>query len=435
MVAGVEDSNGDGFDDFVQAGYGYDNGTSSTGRLYLYYGSASAFSGTYDSSSAADVTIDGTGFYDYLGYSITGSIAHGDLNGDGFDELIAGGYYYDQTWVFDVYGATSSGNIDTDDADVLIEGNSSGDLGYAVASAGDLDGDGYDDLVLGERNYGNGYVYVPGHDVAGDGDLRRDSAAGITIEGEASGDDFGSAVRVADVNGDGNPDLIAGAHYFDGDAGTTTGALYGMYGPLSAGSYAASSADFESKARRPTTRSAEASSPLATSPATGSTISPPPSTTRRTPTRWRLPLCRRRRGGRGGPRAPPSRSSVQRAVRTGAQPFDGRGRGGLSARQTPGGSPTRAPWPTPRRRPALRRADLGDGPGPSRRMVRRCSGRRAPSVGEAGLPSTYRSVPAGGRGPWRPTGPKRRGSRRRRCPRSPRGGVVPGVPHHPPTAG
>ena len=49
---------------------------------------------------------------------------------------------------------------------------------------------------------------------------------------------------MADVNGDGNADLIAGAHYFDGDAGAATGALYGMYGPLSAGSFAASSADF-----------------------------------------------------------------------------------------------------------------------------------------------------------------------------------------------
>ena len=70
------------------------------------------------------------------------------------------------------------------------------------------------------------------------------TAAGITLEGESLDDSFGSAVQVADVNGDGNADLIAGAHYFDGDAASTTGALYGMYGPLSAGTYAASDAAF-----------------------------------------------------------------------------------------------------------------------------------------------------------------------------------------------
>lgn len=91
--------------------------------------------------------------------------------------------------------------------------------GYSVNSAGDVNGDGYDDIIIGAPNNdavaadaGRAYIFYGG--------LNMNTFADVTLSGEASGNLFGRSVSSAgDVNGDGYPDVIVGAHAYNGSQG------------------------------------------------------------------------------------------------------------------------------------------------------------------------------------------------------------------------
>jgi hypothetical protein len=74
--------NGDGQADFATAGYYWDSGM---GAVFVYYGPMAA--GEYDPEDVADSMIEGTTMYGYFGYSVDQA---GDLNRDGFDDMIVG---------------------------------------------------------------------------------------------------------------------------------------------------------------------------------------------------------------------------------------------------------------------------------------------------------------------------------------------------------
>jgi len=83
------DFNGDGIHDFiVGARFNNDGGSNDEGAAYIFFG-ASNLSGTNDlgGGASADVTILGKGTTDRLGISVSGA---GDVNGDGFDDIIVG---------------------------------------------------------------------------------------------------------------------------------------------------------------------------------------------------------------------------------------------------------------------------------------------------------------------------------------------------------
>ena len=112
-------------------------------------------------------------------------------------------------------------------------GEAAGDvLGASVASGGDINGDGYDDVIVGAYlndaggpntdNRGRVYVYFGGP--------AADSVADWVLTGEAAGDRFGISVHSAgDVNGDGDPDVIVGAYLSD-SGGMDAGRAYVFYG-------------------------------------------------------------------------------------------------------------------------------------------------------------------------------------------------------------
>lgn len=242
-VSSAGDINGDGFDDIV---VGMTNITPG-GSAFVIYGKAGGFANIDVTDPAATTaTIRGALNGDALGGSVSSA---GDINGDGFDDLIIGAPYADnggngagQAYV--IFGkAAALGTIDVGNmaagTGFTIQGDTAGDdAGYQVKSAGDINGDGYDDIIIGapfgdDGGDGAGEAYVLfGHaGTFANIDLTNIPAgAGFTIIGDRTGDAAGFSVAGAgDVNGDGYDDVVVGAPFAD-DNGNFSGSTFLIYG-------------------------------------------------------------------------------------------------------------------------------------------------------------------------------------------------------------
>ena len=204
------DVNGDGYDDLlVGAPLASPGGHSAAGTASVFHGSASGLGAT-----AARV-VEGVVATDHLGHGVAGA---GDVNGDGFGDIIVGSYNASPGGRTNAGSASvflGSGSGIGATAATVLEGVEPHDsFGIAVASAGDVDGDGYGDLVVGAHTASPG-----GRDRAGEASVFQGSAAGpaatpaTVIEGDGVGDFCGSAIASAgDVNGDGYGDLFVGSY-------------------------------------------------------------------------------------------------------------------------------------------------------------------------------------------------------------------------------
>ena len=239
------DVNGDGFDDLIigaEGGDGSGNTRPSAGDSYVVFGHAGAFAAEIDlaalAGGAVGIVIHGQEINDFSGASVSSA---GDVNGDGFDDLIIGAEGGDgpgntraaagDSYV--VFGKASGFAAEIDLAAVaagtggfVIHGqDASDDSGISVSSAGDINGDGFDDLIIGAfhadgpgntRNYAGDSYVVFGHAgaFAAEIDLAAVAAGngGFVIHGEDTNDESGrSASSAGDINGDGFDDLIIGA--------------------------------------------------------------------------------------------------------------------------------------------------------------------------------------------------------------------------------
>ena len=144
-VAPVGDVDGDGYDDIA---VGAPNVGSGAGRVYVFKGSAG---GTL---STASFTINGAAG-SFFGYRVAYA---GDVNGDGYDDLLASAPGYTETLTQRgaayCYLGGPSGLSSTPVRTWFGEADFEY-LGYGIAGGGDVNADGYTDVVLGSPGYTN----------------------------------------------------------------------------------------------------------------------------------------------------------------------------------------------------------------------------------------------------------------------------------------
>lgn len=228
------DFNGDGVKDVLVGAAHHDGpGRPDGGAAYVVFGGAGLPSGV-DLASQAGFTVLGAGVADALGRSV----AAGDVNGDGVDDLVLGAQAdpagrANAGAVFIIYGASGLGGVRdlaSSAADVTIFGIDPGDDMGADLAVGEINGDGARDLVIGADDAwgpgnampiaGEAYV-VLGGGLPGTLDLAAVPPF-ATLYGIDEGDDFGTSVVLANVDGVGADDVIIGA---DDASGPNNGRL------------------------------------------------------------------------------------------------------------------------------------------------------------------------------------------------------------------
>jgi hypothetical protein len=243
-AVGGGDVNGDGLADLLIGAPGSDAGSvAAAGAVYVVFGATS-----FPARVNLDALDGGDGFriqgvVEEEGVGAAVAFA-GDLNGDGFGDIIVGapngdvGSKVDAGRAYVLFGrAAFTPQFDLADLDgangLVIDGITVDSYaGHAVGAAGDMNSDGYDDAFIAAygatAEAGAVYVLLGRANFAADLDLGDLSgAAGFRAEGQSAGDHAGwAAAGGGDVNGDGRDDLLIGAP----DAANHAGRAYVVFG-------------------------------------------------------------------------------------------------------------------------------------------------------------------------------------------------------------
>lgn len=209
-VSTAGDLNGDGYSDVVVSASQAGNGQALEGILYVYHGGPTGI------PTVPTIVIESNQAGIQLGYSVANA---GDLNGDGYGDLIAGATTYSNGQSNEgacfVFLGSATGVSPT--PNFILQSNAVNHyMGYSVASAGDINNDGFSDIVCGAwlapipgTNGGAAYVFLGNASGVSSTPVHR-------LSRDQSGAQFGAAVSGAgDVNGDGFSDIIIGAYRYD----------------------------------------------------------------------------------------------------------------------------------------------------------------------------------------------------------------------------
>lgn len=268
QVRSVGDATGDGVNDLIVGAYGFSASPTDqhNGKVYLYSGADGSLVRSWVGATGAGLgfrlgrlgfDVDGDGLEDfaagapeflappkaghvyvYSGASptplatISGANAGddqglvsdaADVDGDGIPDLLVSSYA--------AYGATGAVYLYSGKDWSLLHswtGSSAAPIGQFAEMAGDVDGDGHGDILISSQHFGGGAG-------ADSGMLQLFSGATsrvlTTWYGEQAGGFLGITPRGAgDLDGDGIPDQLVDAEYYDGAAGADVGKVYALQG-------------------------------------------------------------------------------------------------------------------------------------------------------------------------------------------------------------
>lgn len=220
------DLNGDGFDDLILSDPKDDDHGTDTGKISIFFGSKDGWKKNYnvEESNASYYGV----YQNYVPMQFGRKIsAAGDVNGDGYDDILIGCYstFYGRAYL--IYGKADGweNDVPADAADVTFTSDDEGyKAGYSVSIAGDVNNDGYDDILIGAPGFyeydpwNYDYTITAGHTYMFFGRQNFESRMNdmedcdVSFIGGTAYNASGYSVSGAgDVNGDGIDDLLIGA--------------------------------------------------------------------------------------------------------------------------------------------------------------------------------------------------------------------------------
>lgn len=219
-VSDAGDLNGDGYRDLAVAAPDLGNGQAGEGLVYIYFGSANGIAAS--PSLTLEVNQAGARF----SASVSGG---GDVNGDGYDDLLVGATLWDEPGVTNggrgflfLGGAAMDSSFDAS----FGPSQASSELGGSVAIVGDVNADGYADMLLGARLYDIGAATNAGRAFLYFGAAVVDVGIDAQLGSSQTNSEYGTSVAgIGDVDGNGRNDILVGApRYTDGQ--TNEGAAF-----------------------------------------------------------------------------------------------------------------------------------------------------------------------------------------------------------------
>lgn len=218
------DFNCDGFSDLVVGAFAYSlDEYYLGGRVYIYYGSANM-------DTIPDLIIKGQGWGYWCGKAVANG---GDINGDGYNDLVVGvpTYYYTCGRVYIYFGGSQMNNL----YDVFIRGDTCDMIGEAIDGVGDVNQDGFDDILIGAPGCNGrlGRAYL----VFGGSNIGLENAK--VFEGDFAYGSFGKYVAgLGDINGDGYNDFgVASDKYLKIFSGNAFNLILKMQAPSKWGTF------------------------------------------------------------------------------------------------------------------------------------------------------------------------------------------------------
>jgi len=226
-IAGEGDFNGDGFDDVLIGAPGnWERKVEMPGSAYIVFGNAAPTWGDdFVLEDYADVIVIGESRLDQFGYAVT---FIGDINHDGFDDLLCGAPFRNQFNEWDGKVYLILGRKELTNRRLYVAGNAiasfvypsyQGELGSAVTGVGDVNQDGFADFLIGAAGIGKSFLILGRSSLNWGLNFNLNQADCIFLPEEAN-DDAGWQVKNAgDVNGDGYPDMLISGLQINNESG------------------------------------------------------------------------------------------------------------------------------------------------------------------------------------------------------------------------